>query len=80
MDLAAWEKHRKALNEKYRSLKIEISELKIEPISDNSAKAAFMQNYMADNYKDIGSKELLLVKDGKDWKIIKEEWTPIKKR
>jgi murein L,D-transpeptidase YafK len=80
MDLAAWEKHRKALNKKYRSLKIEISELKIEPISDNSAKAAFMQNYMADNYKDIGSKELLLVKEGKDWKIIKEEWTPIKKR
>ena len=80
MDLTQWEEHRKALNEKYRSLKIEISELKIKPISDNSAKAAFMQNYMADNYKDIGSKELLLVKDDKDWKIIKEEWTPIKKR
>jgi murein L,D-transpeptidase YafK len=80
MDLAEWEEHRKALNEKYRSLKIQISNLKIKRISDNSAKAAFTQNYRADSYKDVGNKDLLLVKDGKEWKIKKEEWTPIKKR
>ena len=80
MDLAEWEEHRKALNEKYRSLKIEISNLNIKRISDNSAKATFLQNYRADSYKDIGNKELLLLKDGKDWKIKKEEWTTIKKR
>ncbi|HJX34375.1 MAG TPA: hypothetical protein VJ373_04295, partial [Desulfatiglandales bacterium] len=80
MDLAQWEEHRKTLNEKYRSLKIEISDLKIKRISDNSAKATFTQNYSADSYKDIGNKELLLVKDSQDWKIKKEEWTTIKKR
>lgn len=80
MDLAEWEAHRKRLNEKYRSLKIEISNLKIKRISDNSAKATFTQDYRADSYKDIGNKEVLLVKDDNEWKIKKEEWTPIKKR
>lgn len=80
MDLPEWEGHRKRLNEKYRSLKIEISNLKIKRVSDNSAKATFTQNYKADNYKDVGNKELLLVNDGKEWKIKEEEWTPIKKR
>jgi len=80
MDLPEWEEHRKRLNKKYRSLKIEISNLKIKRVSDNSAEATFMQNYRADSYKDIGNKELLLVNDGKEWKIKKEEWTPIKKR
>ena len=80
MDLAQWEEHRKTLNEKYQSLEIEISDLKIKRISDNSAKATFTQNYSADSYKDIGNKELLLVKDSQDWKIKKEEWTTIKKR
>ncbi len=80
MDLSQWEEHRKRLNEKYQSLKIEISSPNIKRISDNSAEATFTQNYRADSYKDIGNKELLLVKDDKGWKIKKEEWTQIKKR
>jgi len=79
MDLAAWEEHRKDLNEKYSSLTIEINNLKIKRISDNSAKVTFIQNYMADSYKDVGNKELVLIKD-KDWKIKEEEWAPIKKK
>jgi murein L,D-transpeptidase YafK len=80
MDLAAWKEHRKALNEKYQSLTIEIGDLKIMRISDNSAKATFMQDYMADSYEDIGNKQLFLIKTDKDWKIKEEEWTQIKKR
>jgi murein L,D-transpeptidase YafK len=80
MDIAAWEEHRKKLNEEYRSLTIKISNLKIERISDNSARVTFMQNYTADSYKDIGNKELVLIKKDKDWKIKEEEWTPIKKK
>jgi len=80
MDLAAWEEHREDLNEKYSSLTIEINDLKIKRISDNSAKVTFTQNYRADSYKDAGNKELVLIKTDKDWKIKEEEWTPIKKK
>jgi len=80
MDLAACEQHRKVLNEKYQSLTIEINDLKIKRISDNSAKVTFIQNYMADSYKDVGNKELVIIKTDKDWKIEEEEWAPIKKK
>jgi murein L,D-transpeptidase YafK len=80
MDLAAWEAHRKSLNEKYSSLTIEINDLKIKRISDTSAKVTFTQHYTADNYKDLGNKELVLIKTDQGWKITKEKWTPIKKK
>jgi murein L,D-transpeptidase YafK len=78
MDLTAWERHRKRLNDKYVSLKIEIEDLKIDLVSDNDARASFVQDYKADSYEDIGNKEILLIRKGNQWKIKKEEWTPIK--
>jgi murein L,D-transpeptidase YafK len=80
MDLPAWERHRKRLNDKYLSLKIEIEDLKIDLVSDNDARAFFVQYYKADSYQDIGNKEMLLIRKGNQWKIKKEEWTPIKNR
>jgi murein L,D-transpeptidase YafK len=80
MDLIAWESHRKRLNDKYLSLKIEIEDLKIDLVSDNDARASFVQYYKADSYQDIGNKEMLLIRKGDQWKIKKEEWTPVKNR
>jgi len=80
MDLTAWERHRKRLNDKCLSLKIEIEDLKIDRVSDNDARASFVQYYKADSYQDIGDKEMLLIKKGNQWKIKKEEWTPIRNR
>ena len=80
MDLIAWENHRKRLNEKYRSLKIDIRDLKINRISEDSASVSFTQYYSADSYQDIGNKELVIIKKDNDWKIKEEEWTPIKEK
>ncbi len=80
MDLTAWERHRKGLNDKYLSLKIEIEDLKIDRVSDNDFKVSFVQHYKADGYRDVGNKEMLLIKKGNSWKIKREEWTPIKNR
>ncbi|MDB9823069.1 L,D-transpeptidase family protein [Deltaproteobacteria bacterium] len=77
MNLGDWENHRERLNKKYGYLKIEIKELNIKRISQNSAKVSFIQNYMADTYEDIGHKELIIVKKDKYWKIKEEKWTPI---
>ena len=80
MDLIAWENHRKRLNEKYRSLKIDLRDLKINRISEESASVTFTQHYSADSYKDVGYKELVIIKKDNDWKIREEEWTPIKEK
>ena len=80
MDLGAWKKHRERLNRKYRSLKIEIMDLKIVQVSNRKARVSFKQYYQADEYEDYGLKNLFLVRKGQHWKIKKEEWCPVKGR
>jgi murein L,D-transpeptidase YafK len=77
MDLKAWKKHREKLNQKYRSITVDIADLKIERTSAVMASVSFTQKYEADDYEDDGLKSLLLVKRGKDWKIKEEEWKPL---
>jgi murein L,D-transpeptidase YafK len=77
MGLKSWKRHRERLNRKHRSLKIHISNLKVEQVSDRAARVTFNQNYRADGYHDVGLKEISLIKKGKHWKIRKEEWQPL---
>lgn len=77
MNLKAWQEHREGLNQKYRKLKIEISNLQISMLGDEKASVTFEQRYQADDYRDKGLKKLLLIKKDKAWKIKKEEWSPL---
>lgn len=77
MDFKAWKKNRVKLNQKYRSITVDISALKIERTSAVMATVSFTQKYEADDYEDEGLKSLSLVKRGKDWKIKEEEWKPL---
>ena len=77
MGLKSWKRHHEGLNRKYHSLKIHISNLKVEEVSDGAASVTFKQNYRADEYNDIGLKEISIIKKGKHWKIRKEEWQPL---
>jgi murein L,D-transpeptidase YafK len=77
MDLAAWKKHRIKLNKKYRTVTVEISDLKITEVSDREAEIAFIQDYRAGGYADRGAKNMLIVKKDKEWKIKKEDWTAL---
>ncbi|MBW1799524.1 MAG: L,D-transpeptidase [Deltaproteobacteria bacterium] len=80
MDRNRWKKHRRWLNRKHKILKIDIKGLKIEKLSDQSAKIRFRQYYRADGYHDVGVKNMLLIKRGRQWKIKKEEWRPIHRK
>ena len=80
MDLEAWEKHRQRLNQKYRSVKVDVTDLSIVQISNRTAKVRFKQNYQADEYHDFGLKNLLLVKRGEHWKIKEEKWTRVRRK
>jgi hypothetical protein len=77
MDFKAWKKHREKLNQKHRSITVDITDFKIERTSAVMASVSFTQKYEADDYEDEGLKSLLLVKRGKDWKIKEEEWKPL---
>ena len=79
MNLKAWKTHKEKLNGKYRSIAVDIQELKIEQASPFVATASFRQKYEADDYRDEGVKNLVLVKRGKNWKIKGEEWRPLEK-
>ena len=77
MNLKAWKKHKEKLNVKYRSIVVDIQELKIEQASPLVATASFRQKYEADDYRDEGVKNLLLVKrrPGKSKKKNGDPWT-----
>ena len=74
MDRGAWQRHRERLNQKYRNVHVNISDLKVLAVTRDSVTVRFKQDYRADGYRDYGLKKIVLVKKGDDWKIKKEEW------
>ena len=47
--------------------------------SKKTVEVNFIQTFKSDGYSDTGVKELVWVKNGSDWRIIKETWVPHKK-
>lgn len=79
MDLDGWELHRRRLNDKYGKINVEISNIKIKSLAaGKKVRVTFTQRYKADRYSDKGKKKILLVRKGKDWKIMEESWTRIR--
>lgn len=74
MDVRAWQRHREKLNRQYRSVQVEIQDLEIHLLGEKEARVTFKQDYRADDYRDYGLKELLLIKRGDTWRIKGEEW------
>ncbi|MEW6669900.1 MAG: L,D-transpeptidase [Thermodesulfobacteriota bacterium] len=80
MDLKGWKKHREDLNQQVRVLAVGIRDLRIKEGPGAAATVTFVQDYRADGYRDLGVKNIQLVKKGSQWKIKKEDWRPVKKR
>lgn len=79
MDLNEWRKHREGLNQQHQTLAIELKDIKIRESSGDAATVTFIQDYRADEYRDLGFKNILLTKRGAHWKIKKEEWRAMRK-
>ncbi len=67
-NLGEWKNQRETLNEKHRSLSIELRDVKIQEGSGETGTVSSVHDYRADDYRDIGVKELLLSKKGKQYK------------
>lgn len=73
-DNKAWRKARQQKIKAGKQLKVEISDITVEPVNESAAKASFTQQYQSNLYRDTGKKhmELRLV-DGR-WLIASEQF------
>lgn len=79
MGFAAWKAHRKRLNRKYLTIRVNITNLRVEQRSHRTARVRFKQDYLADGYRDFGLKKIRLEKKNGTWKIKEETWRRLKK-
>jgi murein L,D-transpeptidase YafK len=80
MDIKAWKTYKENLNRRYRTIKIDIHDLKLDQVSNRSARVSFKQDYRADRYHDYGLKLMFLTKEGGQWRIKREEWHPLSRK
>jgi hypothetical protein len=75
----AWEASRQRAFTKHKNISIKLSDIRIQEKSPSKFEVSFFQEYKSDKHIDFGVKELIVEKQGTDWKIIKETWTPANK-
>ncbi len=76
-DFNSWEKRKADIFKKVGYIKVNISDLWIF-IEGKQATATFIQKYQDSCISDTGEKKLILTGSRKKWKIISEEWKPVK--
>lgn len=74
--LKEWKSHKKALNDRYRKISIQVSDLKVT-VAGTRAVITFVQKYRSDRHQSTGWKNMVLLKQSDSWKILKENTRPI---
>ena len=72
-DLDAWLAYKKQLNRKYRYIHVTRDKMTIRK-DKNRRKVRFIQTYRSSRFKAVGVKELILKREGEEWKIYREIW------
>lgn len=72
-----WKKDKETKFQKIRVLQVELGEIQAE-VRDGEVEARFEQIFRSDRHRDRGFKTLGLIREGKEWKITHESWTPKK--
>ena len=71
--LAKWRNARHHSLKANKNLSIQVSNIKTTQ-NKNRIEVNFIQRFNSKKYSDVGIKELVWIKDGSDWKILKETW------
>ena len=74
---ADWRTSRQAAFKRPTNISIQLQNIQISQ-NKGTVEINFTQTFQSDGYSDIGIKELVWVKNGSDWRIIKETWMPHK--
>jgi ketosteroid isomerase-like protein len=73
----AWEKSRRQMIERRRSIRVTVKDLRIQPVSEDQIVARFAQDYQADSYREAAApKELVMVREKAGWRIVAENSAP----
>lgn len=72
-DLKAWLAYKKQLNRKYRYIHVTRDKMTIRK-DRNRRTVRFIQTYRSSRFKAVGVKELILKREGEQWKIYREIW------
>jgi len=71
--LPSWRNLRRKRLAKPAFIRVSIDNLVHTLTGAQKARATFVQHYRSNTYKDSVTKTLLLIREGKDWKILREE-------
>lgn len=72
MDREGWLRYKDRLNQKYEFIRVTRTDLTTKPEGANRARVSFVQRYESDRYQGVGVKQLLLKREGGEWKIYRE--------
>ena len=73
MSRTAWEAQRRDRIAKAKTIKVELSDIKVNIQDENRASVTFKQSYRANNHEDVTHKTLELEKVGDAWLIVSEQ-------
>jgi Protein tyrosine and serine/threonine kinase len=73
MDVEVWKKTRRSRLKRPDWIEVGVSEVKIVPMSRQRARVLFQQHYRSDRYEDDSYKELILINEGGNWRILHEK-------
>ena len=72
---AQWRNNRHHALKANKNLSIQVSNIQTSQ-NKNIIELNFIQRFNSKKYSDVGIKELVWIKTGGDWKILKETWMP----
>jgi lipoprotein-anchoring transpeptidase ErfK/SrfK len=67
-----WLRYKDELNRKYEFIRVTGKNVKARPAGDDRARVSFVQRYESDRYQGVGMKQLILKREGGEWKIFRE--------
>lgn len=76
MDWNGWRAYKAATFKKAHSIQVSTEALESKKVG-TKLKVSFLQHYRADHHQDKGRKELELVSENGQWKIVAETWKPL---
>ena len=77
LDYLGWGMKKTEIFKTSENISVKISDVSVF-IEGSRAVARFVQQYGQSSYTDVGEKVLILEKANSTWKIVSEEWTPLK--
>ena len=73
MNLRSWLKYKEQLNRKYNFINVSKDKLIIKK-SKKRVEVSFLQTYKSNDFKAVGIKQLILIREKGLWKIYRETW------